>query len=349
MAKNMEFTRINLAVNDTANTLGLNDVMVTTKAGTHKGRFGMFMAKAPGTTMAGFTSAKKDKLGEDNLSLSELRKLDDSKFGTVVGRMMRQANRLMWFDIITAQGDRHNSNYLISIDRKSLDVTIKGIDNDASYGVLRTGLKTFSLPAGSAALDVFETHLEDIADTSEDRQGYIDQILKDPGIKVNNDKSIDIDLDKVQNKKFFQGILQFCGLKSVATPDEMDKELYDKLVALDGGAARKDYLDSLATRLGANSTQYKCAVKRLDEAISHARKLEGEGKVYSAEQWETHDIQKSIAKESLTPAEDSIYLPPAKKTKLLTTRSSYTGSTNFIMRDLYKKLTDYGNHKDWFK
>ena len=354
MAKNMEFTRINLAVNDTANTLGLNDVMVTTKAGTHKGRFGMFMAKAPGTTMAGFTSAKKDKLGEDKLSLSELRKLDDAKFGTVVGRMMRQANRLMWFDVITAQGDRHNSNYLISIDRKSLDVTIKGIDNDASYGLMRTGLKTFSLPAGSAALKVFSKYLSDTARNSTDPQEYLNQIMKDPGVRVHSDKSIEIDIDQVRNKQFFQGILHFCGLRNVAIPEEMDKELYDKLVALakdapDGGAARTAYLDSLATRLGANSKQYEYAVKRLDEAIAHARKLDSEGKVYSAEQWETRDVQKSIARKSRTPAKNSTYLPPSKKSGQMKMKSAYTGNTNLIVRDLYSELTEHGKHKDWFK
>ncbi len=73
---------------------------------------------------------------------------------------------------------------------------------------------------------------------------------------------------------------------------------------LDGGAARAEYLGSLATRLGAESVQYKCAVKRLDEAIAHARKLKSEGKVYTAEQWESHDIQKAVAKVALKKAKN---------------------------------------------
>jgi len=47
---NQEMTRVNLAVQTSADTLGLGDVMVKTSAGTHKGQFGMFMEKAPGVT-----------------------------------------------------------------------------------------------------------------------------------------------------------------------------------------------------------------------------------------------------------------------------------------------------------
>ena len=108
----MEFTRVNLAVQQTANRLGLNDVMVTTKAGTHKGRFGMFMEKAPGLTGKKYLKANEEKVGEGKLSMTALRTLDEAKFSKVVGRLMRQANRLMWFDILTGQGDRHSDNYM---------------------------------------------------------------------------------------------------------------------------------------------------------------------------------------------------------------------------------------------
>ena len=43
-----ELTRINRAVNRTADALGLGDVMVRTTAGTHNGVFGMYMELAPG-------------------------------------------------------------------------------------------------------------------------------------------------------------------------------------------------------------------------------------------------------------------------------------------------------------
>ena len=356
MAKTMEFTRVNLAVQETANRFGLNDVMVTTKAGTHKGRFGMFMEKAPGLTGKKYLKANDNKVGEGKLSMTALRTLDEEKFGKVVGRMMRQANRLMWFDLLTGQGDRHNDNYLVEIDKETLNVSLKGIDNDACYGIMRTGLKTFKFPAGSMAQKVFSQTLGTLAVSSGAKKRFMKQINADPGIKIDAEGSVEIDLDKVVDRQLVQGLFHFCGLRSTAVPEEMDSELHDKIVALaedapDGGAARAAYLDALATRLGAESEQYKCAVKRLDDAIAHARKLKSEGKVYTAEQWESHDIQKAVAKAALRKARNHPALPPASMqyTEAVKIRSDYVGSTNFFMRDFYETVTSRGYHTNWFK
>ena len=356
MAKNMEFTRVNLAVQQTANRLGLNDVMVTTKAGTHKGRFGMFMEKAPGLTGKKYLKANEEKVGEGKLSMTALRTLDEAKFSKVVGRLMRQANRLMWFDILTGQGDRHSDNYLVEIDKETLDVSLKGIDNDASYGIMRTGLWTFSFPAGSMAQKTFLQTLDTVAVSSGNKAGFMKQVKDDPGIKIDNKGSVEIDMGKVVNKQLVQGVFHFCGLRSAAVPGEIDSDLYDKLVALaadapDGGVARAEYLDSLATRLGAESAQYKCAVKRLDDAIAHARKLKADGKVYTAEQWEMHDVQKGIAKVALRKARNHPALPRAslQNGEAVRIRSDYIGNTNFFLRDFYEMVTSRGYHKNWFK
>ena len=144
-------------------------------------------------------------------------------------------------------------------------------------------------------------------------------------------------------------------MRSAAVPGEIDSDLYDKLVALaadapDGGVARAEYLDSLATRLGAESAQYKCAVKRLDDAIAHARKLKADGKVYTAEQWEMHDMQKGIAKVALRKARNHPALPRAslQNGEALRIRSDYIGNTNFFLRDFYEMVTSRGYHKNWF-
>ena len=356
MAKNMEFTRVNLAVQDTANRLGLNDVMVKTKAGTHKGRFGMFMEKAPGLTGQKYLKANDAKVGAGKLSLTALRTLDEAKFGKVVGRLMRQANRLLWFDILTGQGDRHNDNYLVEIDKETLDVTLKAIDNDASYGLMRTGLNTFKFAAGSQAQKAFAQTLNTLAASSRAKNAFLKQVKEDPGIKIDKEGAVEIDMEKVANRQLVQGLFHFCGLRCTAVPEEMDSELHDKLVALaadapDGGAARAEYLDSLATRLGAESEQYRCAVKRLDEAIAHARKLKNEGKVYTAEQWESHDVQKSVAKVALKKAKNHPDLPSAslQNSEAVRIRSEYVGNTNFFMRDFYAMVTSRGFHTNWFK
>lgn len=228
--------------------------------------------------------------------------------------------------------------------------------NVASYGILRTGLKTFKFPKGSSAHFVFHKTLNTLAASSGSKADFLKQVKKDPGIKTDVNGSIEIDLGKVVNRQLVQGLFHFCGLRSAAVPGEIDGELYDKLVALapdapDGGAARAEYLDSLAARLGAGSEQFKCAVKRLDDAIAHARKLKAEGKVYTAEQWETRDVQKDIATTALAKAKNhpdlpSASLPNAQAVKI---RSDYIGSTNFFFRDFYDTVTRGGNRKSWFQ
>ena len=132
MNVNQEMTRVNLAVQTTANALELDDIMVKTSVGTHNGQFGMFMEKAPGVTGKEFKKSGK----------SELSQMNDADFGKVVGGMMRKLNRLQWFDIITGQGDRHADNYMINVNKGvPPSVDIKAIDNDASYGVFRQGLQ----------------------------------------------------------------------------------------------------------------------------------------------------------------------------------------------------------------
>ena len=354
LSKNAQVTRINIAVNETADVLGLNDVMVTTKAGTHEGQFGMFMERAPGVTGKKYCGSGTKDVGAGKLSMVDLRTLDEEKFGKVVGRMMRQANRLQWFDIITGQGDRHNDNYMIDIDKETLEVVMKGIDNDASYGVLRTGLKTYSFPAGSLAQKVFSQMLTSLAISSGRKKDFLAAFRDDPGLTFHDNGTIDIDLDKVANKRIVQGLSHFCGLRSVGVPEEIDRDLYDKLMALapdapDGGTKRAAHLDSLATRLGADSDQYKFAVKRLDESIAHARKLMSAGKVYAAEQWETRDVQKAVAKVALyqEPYPVGVPRPNANNMNAIKIRSDYVGCTNYAMRDFHKALTSSGYHKNW--
>ena len=69
---------------------------------------------------------------------------------------------------------------------------------------------------------------------------------------------------------------------------------------------RNNYLTSLANRLGKSSSQYQAAVQRLDDAIALARKLKGDGKVYSTEQWENRDIQREVAAPNMANMNDKI-------------------------------------------
>lgn len=145
LSDKQEMTRINLAVQSTADVLGLDDVMVKTSVGTHKGQFGMFMEKAPGTTGNEFRKADQ----------SEIKAMNDADFGKLVGNMMRKFNRMQWFDVITGQGDRHAGNYMVNVGMGNNEPTvdIKAIDNDASYSIFRQGVNKFVLLPDSRMYD----------------------------------------------------------------------------------------------------------------------------------------------------------------------------------------------------
>ena len=357
---NQEMTRVNLAVQTTADTLGLGDVMVKTSAGTHKGQFGMFMEKAPGTTGRQFKKNIGPSVEPGKVGVAEINKMDNAKFAKVVGRMMRQYNRMQWFDTITAQGDRHNDNYMIDINGSDLSVSIKAIDNDASYGIFRQGLYKFSMPAGSMINYSFDNAIDKLlegAASEDDQNALVESLLNDPGITQRKDGSYEIDLEKSTNPALLKSLFTVSGMRNVAPPDDIDRDLYDKLVSLakdapDGGRARADYLASLADRLGKGSESYKSAVNRLDESIAHARKLHAAGKVYTAEQWENHDVQRKIAAPNLTNMDaklDTYNITLSEETtKLFKEKSHYVNFTNSFFRDMYDTVVKGTSHKNWF-
>ena len=358
-----QIARVNLAVQHTADTLGLGDIMVKTTTGAHDGEFGMFMEKAPGMTVKDYKTSDDRMAGPGNIGASSLTKMNDDDFAKVVGRMMRKANRLNWFDMITGQADRHVDNYMIEIKKSDLSVTLKAIDNDASYGVLRTGLQKFVLPPDASMNYKFEDMLNQFANgarSPQDKKALKKAIYSDPGLTKDKSGTITVDLAKAENPKLLAGILQQCGLRnSVVLPTEIDKDLYDKLMMLakddapDGGVKRQEYLDSLAEKLGSGSEQYKCAVQRLDEAIAHARTLMANGKVYSAEQWEDHDVQRQVAAPNLANENQKLKHYGIKVSdntvKRCQQKGAYVGYTNSFFRDFYETVTIVGLRKDWFK
>ena len=358
-----QIARINVAVQHTADTLGLGDIMVKTTTGAHNGQFGMFMEKAPGMTAKDYKTSDDRMAGPDKIGAFSITQMNDADFAKVVGRVMRQENRLNWFDMITGQADRHADNYMIEIKKSDLSVTLKAIDNDASYGVLRTGLQKFVLPPDASMNYKFESLIEQFADGAgnpNDKATLKDAIYADPGLTKDKSGAITVDLAKAENPKLLRSFLQLCGVRnSLVPPTEIDKDLYDKLMTLakddapDGGVARAAYLDTLAEKLGQGSEQYKCAVSRLDEAIAHARNLMASGKVYSAEQWENHDVQRQVAAPNLANRNqklDHYNVSVGNNTlKRYQQKGEYVGYTNSFFRDFLETVTLVGSHKDWFK
>ena len=286
---NQLVAQLNMATQRTADAFGLGDVMTKTSVGAHGGQFGLFMEKAPGVEAELF--GKRLKPAPDRLTAGQIRDLDDVQYAKVVGGLMRKANRLEWFDLITGQGDRHGKNYLVEVGKDG-SVSLKGIDNDACFGKFMIGPGLFRLQ-GKHAND-FKTLLKNanlVYDPG--KKAGTSRFDTDPGIKQNEDGTILVDVSKIKSWELFHCLAKATGCHSLRLPDHIDEELYDKLVAMESGKAREDYIADLRARL--SEDQVQVAIQRLDGAIKHAKALNDKGCVVSTADWERRDVQRKVA------------------------------------------------------
>lgn len=303
IAKGIEETQmvaqLNMASQKTADALGLGDVMVKTTVGSHKGEFGIFMEKARGVEADDFPNlgiSVKPPAGD--LTLRQIKKLDDAKYAKVVGGLMRQANRLEWFDMITGQGDRHSHNFFISVGKDGT-VSVKGIDNDGCFPDYRTGIRTFQLTKDKA-----ETLKDKMLETAvqlypksldkEKRGRLVNTFLADPGIEFHDDGTATVDTTKFKTPILHYCLLNTVGMHTTAMPDYIDEDLYNHLMALaEPGEKREKYIAELTANLPEGAKN--AAISRLDDAIFYAKTLYYKGHVVSAESWNDHDTQRKIA------------------------------------------------------
>ena len=286
---NQLVAQLNMATQRTADAFGLGDVMTKTSVGAHGGQFGLFMEKAPGVEAELF--GKRIQPAPGRLTAGQIRDLDDAQYAKVVGGLMRKANRLEWFDLITGQGDRHGKNYLVEVGKDG-SVSLKGIDNDACFGKFMIGPGLFRLQ-GKHAND-FKTLLKNanlVYDPG--KKAGTSRFDTDPGIKQSEDGTILVDVSKIKSRELFHCLAKATGCHSLRLPDHIDKELYDKLVAMESGKAREDYIADLRARL--SEDQVQVAIQRLDGAIKHAKALNDKGCVVSTADWERRDVQRKVA------------------------------------------------------
>ena len=259
------------------------------------------MEKAKGVEADDFPKLGKSvKPPAGDLSLRQIKNLDDVKYAKVVGGLMRQANRLEWFDMITGQGDRHSHNFFVSVGKDGT-VSLKGIDNDACFPEYRTGIRTFQLTKSKA--DLLEKVIENTAKglfpnyyESGKRGRLMNKLMTDPGIVFHDDGTATVD-----TTKFKSPILHYClrntiGMHTTALPDYIDKDLYDNLMALaEPGERREKFIADLTANLPKAAKD--AAISRLDDAIDYAKTLSKKERVVSAEAWVDHDKQREIAGE----------------------------------------------------
>ena len=265
---------LNIATKKGAIALGMGDSIVNYSAGTHKGVFGFFMEKAKGLTGKAFGAGKSSSSPDAGMSVKEIKRLPPAQRQQVKAGLMREFNRLQWLDLLTGQNDRHWENYFIHVDRETLKVTVKGIDNDAGYSQYRTGAVKYTFD--KKRTETFKALLQELASRIDSRNVKVEyqRLLNDSGITTDKDGNITVDASKLSNKAIGQAISRLTGVHSLAIPDKIDRSTYNSLMALRQDPARKEYLDSIRPRLSKES--YDAAVSRLDDVIAHAEKLKPE-------------------------------------------------------------------------
>ena len=291
-----QVAHLNVATAKAAEHFGLGDVMVKTTVGVLEGQYGTFMEKAPGEACAQFT-ANNARKQPGCLTAEEIRNLPDDQYEKVLGRIVRQTNRLEWFDMLTGQGDRHSGNYMVQV-KTDLTVTVKCIDNDACYPAYRTGLRKVVLDPGRSRY--FQSLYKTIIDEypPELRDEIRRKLESDPGVRRLGNGRLEIDPSKFETGELHWAFRVCTGSDCDVLPEFIDEELHDRLVAMEyGSEAREAYRRDLLARLPANAVD--SAMKRLDEAIALARRYKEEGKVISAEDFEKHEVQKRILQPEL--------------------------------------------------
>ena len=283
-AKEQQTVNLNIATKKAATALRMGGIVVNYSAGVHKGVFGFFMEKAKGFTARAFAAGKSSSAPDAGMSAKDIKRLPPAQRQQVKADLMREFNRLQWLDLVTGQNDRHWENYFVHVDRDTLKVTLKGIDNDAGYSQFRTGAVKFSFDKDRS--EVFMLLLRRLARDIDSRNAdaVYNRLLQDPGVNIDAKGKVTVDASKLSDKTIGSCLAHLVGAHSLAIPDKIDRETYDSLIALkQDPARRKEYLDSIRPRLSPAS--YAAAESRLDDVIAHAEELGRQGKIVEAGGW----------------------------------------------------------------
>ncbi len=289
-AQNQQIAQLNMASQKTADVLGLNDVMVKTSVGKFNGQYGIFMEKAPGTQTPYFV--KNQRIGKNSLSCSQVQTLSKEEHAKVQGQIMRKCNRIDWMDAITGQGDRHNANIFLNVNKKK-EVDVKCIDNDTCYPSFRIGMNKYIVTGNHLAN--FNQTIKNVSLLygSNNQEKAMERLLKDPGVTKNKDGSYTLDASKFKIPELNYCLMFTFGMFSNYTPKVIDKDLYDHLQTLKVGSPQRDaYLADLKKRL--SPAAFDAAVQRLDDAIQRADELAAKNMVYTEDDWNDRDKQKAI-------------------------------------------------------
>ena len=341
----LQLAQLNIATQKTADALGLGDIMPQSITGCHKGQFGIFMEKAPGVTGNAFAFQNKTS-GPGHLSAREIKNLSGEEYCKVIGGLIRQTNRLEWFDLITGQGDRHHQNYMVDVMpdvKNNLSVTVKGIDNDECFPAYREGLLRFRL--GKRDKEIFQIWLEKIPPKypPEHQEEVRARLLHDKGVTELEDGGILVDATKFESKELLWVMCKTVGIPTGVLPEYMDRDLFKHLMSLESGKARDDFRAELSRRLPKDAV--KSAMARLDEAIKYAKDLDEKEMVIDPEDFEDYETQNRIMSNFVhAPANPLDFGDYKLKFEDEVTRNVILMESPIFMRDLYPGIGIRG----WF-
>ena len=288
---------LNFATYETAKFFGFEDMVVKYSVGSHNGQFGFFMEMAPGFSGEEFVDAEKDSA--DSVSPANIKTeiADQAERDRVKGCIAQKLNRLQWLDVITGQGDRHWNNYFLNIDKNTHQVTLKAIDNDASFSNDRIGVQKFKFSVSKSRH--FKNAMKKICQIVHGENRWKAEYSKCMNSKaITQDRRtgvITVDMAKVnrQTREIGIALSALVNSQTIARPDAIDKAFYDKLMELDKNPGLKeDYLATVAPRLSGEAL--KAARLRLDDAIEYAKQLNDNDMVFDDTAWQTPAKLKSL-------------------------------------------------------
>ena len=245
------------------------------------------MEKAKGMSVKEYR-ADTSKAPPGGLSADQVRRLPPAERKRVHNEIRRQLNQLQWVDALTGQLDRHHANYFVFVDARTHEVTVQGIDNDASFSTTVEGPGKFALDAERTS--TFKDSLGKIALRINPRNPDAQKkaLLADPGIQVREGGTLAVDVAKIQSPALLACLKEATGAQSASLPTHIDRDMYNALVELKNDPGKRQaFLDDLRDRL--QPAAFDAQVKRLDAVIAHAEALAQKGCVVDSGNWEDID------------------------------------------------------------
>ncbi len=250
--------QLNVASCIAADEIGCGGVIARSRIGSHNGILGLFMEAAPGRTAGAWRTGNgavmQDASGRE-LTLQEGIEYMTNKGTLEAARanLMNECSKLEWADLLSGQADRHEENYLVSINPDTGSVKLTGIDNDASFGVRRVGLNRINVE-GTKIVDQLKRKNENVEVSDKGRdKGTI-------GIGGLTDEQLSI-------------LHSSFGLNQMSTPSVIGRDVFDRLMNVDETA----YERKLAACM--DDQAVKSAVSRLIAAKEHAAALAAQDRV----------------------------------------------------------------------